>query len=187
MFVGAAAVVRCLKCSRQNYALSSFSFNSQAGYSNAWPNRGKLNIDTVGEWLIRLDSSLSEFRERLISGHLEQQLLDTLLMHCQERGWVKARGTQRTDSTHVLGAISATNRLESIGETLRAALNALAATVPNWLCSLGFITPEWFDCYSRRVEEYRLSKGDTARQAYASTMGTAGAALLRPIYDVTAS
>jgi transposase len=45
------------------------------------------------------DSVLSEFRSRLMHGSLEQTLLDTLLTRCQERGWLKARGRQRTDST----------------------------------------------------------------------------------------
>jgi hypothetical protein len=45
---------------------------------------------------------LSEFRARLVEGKAEQRLLDLLLQRCQEQGWVKARGRQRTDSTHVL-------------------------------------------------------------------------------------
>ena len=38
-----------------------------------------------------------------------------------------ARGKQRTDSTHVLAAIRTLNRLTCVGETMRYALNALAA------------------------------------------------------------
>ncbi len=125
-------------------------------------------------------SVLCEFRERLIEGDLEQQLLDTLLTACKEQGWVHAGGTQRTDSTHVLGAIRAMNRLESIGETLRAALNALAVAAPDWL--LAQVSPDWFDRYSVRVEEYRLPKGDAARQEYASLIGADGVKLLSAIY-----
>ncbi len=51
-------------------------------------------------------SALSEFRTRLVAGSLEQILLDRLLERCRERGWLKTRGRQRTDSTHVLGAVS---------------------------------------------------------------------------------
>src|SRR5438477_2107878 len=43
-------------------------------------------------------SVLSEFRARLIQGHAEQRLLDLLLQRCQEQGWVKTGGRQRTDS-----------------------------------------------------------------------------------------
>ncbi|RCJ34972.1 hypothetical protein A6770_40805 [Nostoc minutum NIES-26] len=57
-------------------------------------------------------SVLCEFRTRLITGGAEQQLLDTLLKQFKERGWLKERGKQRTDSTHVLAAIRNLNRLE---------------------------------------------------------------------------
>ena len=56
-------------------------------------------------------SVLSEFRDRLISGGLEQQLLDAMLVLFRARGLLKARGRQRTDSTHVLAAVRALNRL----------------------------------------------------------------------------
>ena len=62
---------------------------------------------------------LSEFRTRLVVGAAEQRLLDALLAVCRERKWLKARGRQRTDSTHVLARVRAVNRLECVGETLR--------------------------------------------------------------------
>ena len=52
---------------------------------------------------------LSEFRKRLVAGNSEQVLLDTMLTLFQERGWLKARGKQRTDSAHVLARIRALN------------------------------------------------------------------------------
>jgi transposase len=70
-------------------------------------------------------SVLCEFRTRLMKGGAEQQLLDLLLKQFKERGWLKERGKQRTDSTHVEAAIRTLNRLEGNGETLRAALNRL--------------------------------------------------------------
>src|SRR5881409_2288638 len=57
-------------------------------------------------------SVLCEFRARLIAGRLEQGLLDAMLAQLRERGLLKARGRQRTDSTHVLAAVRAVNRLE---------------------------------------------------------------------------
>ena len=54
-------------------------------------------------------------------------------MGAREGGLLKARGRQRTDSTHVLGAVRALNRLGCAIETLRAALNALATAAPGWL------------------------------------------------------
>src|SRR5215218_3917406 len=44
---------------------------------------------------------LHDFRERLLAHDGAQRLLDTFLAACKARGWLKARGTQRTDSTHV--------------------------------------------------------------------------------------
>ncbi len=75
-------------------------------------------------------SILSEFRTRLIQGKAEHQLLETVLTLLQERNLLKARGKQRTDSTHILAAIRTLNRLELVGETVRYALNRLAVVDP---------------------------------------------------------
>ena len=45
---------------------------------------------------------LSEFRSRLIEGSAELVLFETLLTRVRVKGLLKARGRQRTDSTHVL-------------------------------------------------------------------------------------
>lgn len=47
-------------------------------------------------------SVLCEFRARLAVGGAEDLLLDALLTWCRDRGLLKTRGKQRTDSTHVL-------------------------------------------------------------------------------------
>src|SRR5947209_919213 len=39
---------------------------------------------------------LAEFRARLVAGNSEQVLLETMLTLFKERGWLKARGKQRT-------------------------------------------------------------------------------------------
>jgi transposase len=126
-------------------------------------------------------SVLSEFRSRLIAGGAERKLLDKLLERCQQKGFLKARGKQRTDSTHVLGAIRTLNRLELVGETLRATLNALAVVAPDWLKTI--VSPDWFDRYSLPVQEAHLPKGVEARQKYAQTIGRDGMVLLDRIYD----
>src|SRR5215467_7879937 len=99
-------------------------------------------------------SVLSEFRDRLLQGSLESRLLDAFLELCQQRGYLRARGRQRTDSTHVLGAVKVLNSLELVGETLRHALNVLATVVPEWLKQQ--VKPEWFERYGQRMEDYRL-------------------------------
>jgi transposase len=76
---------------------------------------------------------LSEFRTRLVQGSAELRLLDVMLARFKDKGLLKARGRQRTDSTHVLSVARALNRLECVGETIRHALNTLAVTAPDWL------------------------------------------------------
>jgi len=68
-------------------------------------------------------SVLSEFRQRLAGSPEKQVLMDEFLKELLRRGWLRARGKQRTDSTHVLAAIRSLNRLELVGETMRRALN----------------------------------------------------------------
>lgn len=46
-------------------------------------------------------SILSEFRSRLIENSQESILLEKMLERFREKGWLKARGKQRTDSTHI--------------------------------------------------------------------------------------
>lgn len=64
---------------------------------------------------------LSEFRGRLLAHGAERRLFDQVLNVCRRRGWIKARGKQRTASTHVLAAIRTLRRLECVGETMRHA------------------------------------------------------------------
>ncbi len=121
-------------------------------------------------------SVLSEFRARLVAGSAEERLLDVLLDACKQRGSLKARGTQRTDSTHVLAVVRTLYRLERVAETLRATLNALATVAPDWLRTQ--VSPDWFERYGRRIEEERLPKGREARRAYAAQVGADGQQLL---------
>jgi transposase len=76
-------------------------------------------------------SVLSEFRSRLLEGGRERLLLEKLLEGCKERGYLKVRGRQRTDSTHLLGALRVLSKWERTAQTMRAALNALASVDPH--------------------------------------------------------
>ncbi|HEY9661850.1 MAG TPA: transposase, partial [Allocoleopsis sp.] len=125
-------------------------------------------------------SILSEFRARLLDNGIEQRLLNNLLVVLREKKLVKARGRQRTDSTHILAAIRNLNRLERVGETLRAALNALATIVPEWV--RGNVPIEWVERYGHRIEAYRLPESEQQRAEYASQVGADGHQLLDRIY-----
>src|SRR3954452_9191132 len=95
------------------------------------------------------------------------------------RGLVRARGKQRTDSTYVLAAVHDLHLLELVAETLRAALDDLAAVAPDWL--RGISQPDWFERYGRRIEDYRLPKGQAERAALALTIGADGFVLLEAL------
>ncbi|WP_370424391.1 hypothetical protein AB8O64_35505 (plasmid) [Streptomyces sp. QH1-20] len=63
----------------------------------------------------------------------ERLLFDRLLHYCQQEGLVAAGGAQRTDSTQVISAVRELSRLELLGESVRAALEALAtAALAGW-------------------------------------------------------
>ena len=117
-------------------------------------------------------SVLSEFRARLVEGNAEQRLLEIMLAHFQERGLLKGRGQQRTDSTHILSAIRTLNRLELVGETLRYTLNSLAVVAPTWLKAQ--VPDEWYERYGRPVTDFRLPRSLTEREQLAKQIGADG-------------
>jgi len=129
-------------------------------------------------------SVLVEFRQRLLSGKGDLLLFDLLLTRLREGGYLKTRGRQRSDSTHVLAKIRALNRVEGVGETFRAALNSLAVAAPEWLT--GQLQEDWVERYEHRVEDYRLPDGKQAREDYVVVIGKDGSSLLCAIYAAEA-
>jgi transposase len=126
-------------------------------------------------------SVLSGFRSRLIAGEKQTLLLERLLDRFREKKLLKVRGHQRTDSTHVLAAIRVMNRLELVTETMRAALNEIAALAPEWLTTAAL--PEWFTRYAVRAEQSRMPRTDPAREDYARQVGEDGFQLLKLLND----
>jgi transposase len=126
-------------------------------------------------------SVLCEFRQRLMEGGAEKILLDKLLEQSQQVGLLKASGQQRTDSTHVLAAIRKVGRLECMIETLRYALNAVAEVAPVWLRALA--PSDWYERYSKRIEESRLPRNPQEREALARRVGADGLLLIDSIYS----
>ncbi|MDI9889000.1 transposase [Streptomyces sp. HNM0645] len=127
-------------------------------------------------------SVLSEFRDRLIAHGLEEQVLDTVLERLSGLGLLRAGGRQRTDATHVLAAVRAGGRMEFVGETMRASLEALAASAPSWLADIARRHPAWEKRYGARCDSYRMPKGDSAREEWARTVGEDGFALLEAVH-----
>jgi transposase len=126
-------------------------------------------------------SVLSGFRERLITNKQQSLLFDRVIDLLRAKNLLKARGKQRTDSTHVLASIRVMNRLELVIETLRTALNELAAASPTWLTSAA--QPEWFVRYGARIEDTRLPRGEAAREEFARQVGEDGFILLKMLSE----
>ena len=122
---------------------------------------------------------LSDFRTRLVEGEAEHVLLDAMVLVFKERGWLKERQRQRSDSTHVLAKVRALNRLLCIGEAMRFALNSIAVVAGTWL--LAHSEPEWVDRYGHRVEETHLPRGQHEREVVAELIGGDGSRLLTNI------
>ena len=123
---------------------------------------------------------LHDFRERLLAHDATQRLLDTFLAACKARGWIKARGTQRTDSTHVLAAIRTLHRLERVLETLRAALNQLSQADAAWVQR--HVPVAWYERYGPRADSMRLPQEASKRDALAMQIGAEGYALLDSLF-----
>lgn len=125
-------------------------------------------------------SVLSEFRARVAEQGVEARVLDLLLVRLGEQGLVGVRGRARTDSTHVISAVRDLNRLELAGESVRAAVEALAAAAPGWLAGAVDV-PGWADRYRARVDTWRLPTSATKRAELMAAYGADAVALLRAI------
>jgi len=120
---------------------------------------------------------LHEFRQRVLANGAERQLLDVVLELFKARKLLKARGRQRTDSTHVLAGIRDLNRLELAGETMRHALDSLAVVIPDQLREQ--VPLAWFDRYGQPFSDWRLPKSQEERTTLAETIGRDGLQLFQ--------
>jgi len=119
---------------------------------------------------------LHDFRERLLAHEAVQRLLDTFLAACKTHGWIKTRGTQRTDSTHVLAAVRRLYYLECVQEALRSALNHLSEADAAWVQQ--HVPMAWYERYGPRAEVARFPKETSKRDALALQIGADGYALM---------
>ncbi|RSM34502.1 IS1182 family transposase, partial [Actinoplanes sp. ATCC 53533] len=111
-------------------------------------------------------SVLSQFRTRLVTHDLQGVAFQTLLDRLVEQGLVKARGRLRTDATYVMAAVRDLNRLEMVGETLRAALEALTVAAPRWAAE--HVDAAMVRRYGARIDEWRLPKDQPGRRKLAA-------------------
>lgn len=96
-------------------------------------------------------SVLSEFRSRRVPNGAEERLLRRMVVVFNSHELLKVRGKQRTDSTPILAAVRAMNRLECVGETLCYTQNTLSNLCPDWLQTGVPVT--WYARYNTRFEK----------------------------------
>src|SRR6266849_2866610 len=130
-------------------------------------------------------SVLAEFRARVADTGLEQVVLDALLTRVAEAGLVKAGGKQRSDSTHVSAAVAALNRLELVGESVRAAVEAIAAAHPAWLVQRVCVA-DFSRRYGTPMTSWRPPVSQTKRDELAIACARDGYALVEAVYDSSA-
>src|SRR6266508_3750131 len=126
-------------------------------------------------------SVLSQFRARIVAHSLEARVLDLLVARLVELGLLKARGKQRTDSSHVLAAVRQLNQIELVGEGVRACVEALAAAEPDWVAAR--LDVGWQRRYGARVDSWRMPTSKTKRVALGADYARDGAALLHAVWD----
>jgi transposase len=119
---------------------------------------------------------LHDFRERLLAQEAAPRLLDTFLAAWKTHGWIKPRGTQRTDSTHVLAAVRRLYDLACVQEALRHALNQLSEVHAPWVQQ--HVPVAWDERYGPRAEGGRFPKEASKRDALALQIGADGYHLL---------
>ncbi|MFJ8437357.1 IS1182 family transposase [Kitasatospora sp. NPDC094019] len=125
-------------------------------------------------------SVLCEFRARLVTGDRADGLLTLMLDRLKAAGLVRAGGRQRTDSTHVLACVRRLNRIECLGEALRAALEEIALTSPAFVVAL--LEPGWDERYGRKVETSRLLRRKNASALkLAEQIGADGQSLITAV------
>lgn len=131
-------------------------------------------------------SVLCEFRTRLIEGKAEALLFAKLLEQFRAHNLLRTRGKQRTDSTYVLAAVRALNRLTCTAQTFRHALDVVATVAPEWFSE--HANPEWSTRYANRVNfEHDLTPAKKAkREALEQVIAADGLFLLRAAFSTTA-
>jgi transposase len=126
-------------------------------------------------------SVLCKFRARLAGHGMERVVFDRLLEHCRTAGLLGAGGKQRTDSTHVISAVRDLNRSELAGESVRAALEALAVAAPDWLAGVVDVG-EFAHRYGPRVDGWRMPGSRAERDRLAVVFGQDAVTLCRAVY-----
>jgi transposase len=108
-------------------------------------------------------SDLCNFRKRLLAHECEGVVFERIVAYLRVRGYVKAGGRQRTDSTHIVGQVMDLSRLELVWEAIRVTLTSLISTDAVWV--LKWLPSSFVELYSVRRSDYRLKDSEVAPAA----------------------
>ena len=120
---------------------------------------------------------LSEFRTRLVALSAEERFLEAVVDLCKEQGWLKARGRQQTDSTHILAKVRALNRAECVVETLRRTQSAPGCGGAGLATEPGptrVVRARWTSCRRRSPPHWRGETPSAPASGRSGWLGTAG-------------
>jgi transposase len=95
------------------------------------------------------------------------------------RGWIKARGTHRTASTHGLAAIRTRHRLACLLEALHEVLHPRSAVAPAW--GQQHVPLAWDARNGLRSDQARLPKDASTRESRTRPIGADGSQLLEGV------
>ena len=126
-------------------------------------------------------SVLCEFRQRLVAHQAERRVFDAFLRRLKERGFLKGRAVQRTDSLAIIAAVRELDLLELVMETLRLAIEAVAQHDLVW--QKVHIPDAWLQNYGPWTQAERLiresgSRASAEARRLLSRAGQDGFALL---------
>jgi transposase len=119
-------------------------------------------------------STLSNYRQRVLEHGQERLIFEQTLTWIQGHGFLKKRGKQRTDSTHIVGCVARLTRLELVWETIRVALRALQKASAAWYSQ--HIPAVFDETYHKRQSDWQLSAEEV--KAETKQAGTDGYWLL---------
>jgi transposase len=100
-------------------------------------------------------SDLCNFRKRLLGHGQESMVFEQVLAYLRERGLVAGGGRQRTDATHILGAVKRMSDVEVVREAVRLVISALMSTDARW--TIHNFPASFIKSYRHALPHYRMS------------------------------
>ena len=140
-----------------------------------WKYALHLSLDYPG-----LDpAELNEFRQRLLLDRAGQSVFQCVLTRLAKTGLLGGKDKRQTDVTNVLTRVNALSRVEKVAEAMTLALEALAASQPDWLLVISL--PHWYERYGQTLAPLPWRGRSETQEALVQAIGTDISYLLEAI------